>query len=381
MTLDLLTITLTLMSVSVISTFVMFVIWRINRDLPGVLQWLLGSLCIGLSFLAIFAVGLLQLPGNVDSFVSNSLSLPAVLLVVEGSLRFRGHHSLIRWRLGLILVPVFVIMAWINKDNPQARFLFHDAVAATGLFAAAVIMMINIQDQAERLANALAGFSALLLSLAFFMRWWVSLTASDPSTISLDMPANLLLYFLLVLFSVGWTFGVSVACYYRSAQKVMQLAREDALTGLPNRRSIDETLGRAVLESKRNNRPFAVIIMDINSFKAINDAHGHSVGDEALAAIAGRLKDYVRDADFTGRMGGDEFIVVAFDLDSGSDARTALERLKKSIDGPLPLSVGEHDLKVSVGMAVWPQDGETVDQLLNIADRRMYRDKASHCST
>lgn len=379
MTLDLLTLTLTLMSVSAICTFVMFVIWRVNQDMAGVFPWLLGTLFIALSFLAIFAANLLQLPGNPDAFISNSLSLPAVMLVVEGSLRFRGYHSRNRLRLGLVLVPLFVIMAWINKDNPQARFLFHDAVAAIGLFAAAGVMLFRTEDRAERLANSLAAVSALLLSLGFVMRWLVALTASDPALIHIDMPSNLLLYFMMIVFSVGWTFGVSVACYFRSHREVMQLAREDALTGLPNRRSIDEILGRAVLESTRNHRPFAVIMMDINEFKHINDIHGHSVGDEVLAGIAHRLKDHVRDADYTGRLGGDEFIVIAFDLDAEADAvmaaNAALERLKGAIEGPLPLSVGECDVQISAGLAVWPEDGETVDQLLSMADRRMYRDK------
>lgn len=376
MTLDLLTLTLTLMSVSAISAFVMFVIWRINRDLPGVLQWVLGSLFIGLSFLSIFLVALLQIPGNIDSFISNALSLPAVLLVVEGCLRFRGHHSRLRWQAGLLLVPVFVVMAWIHKDNPQARFLFHDAVAVVGLLAAGVIMLARNPNRAELLANSLAGVSAVFLALAFAMRWWVSLNAADPSVITVDMPANLLLYFMLILFSVSWTFGVSVACYFRSHQHVMQLAREDTLTGLPNRRSIDEVLGRAVLESKRSGRPFAVIVMDVNDFKQVNDAHGHSVGDEVLAGIAKRLKDFVRDADYTGRLGGDEFIVIAFGLDSPTAADATLARLRRCVDGPMVFSGGTCDVQISAGMAVWPGDGETADQLLGMADRRMYRDKA-----
>jgi len=376
MTLDLLTLVMTLISVSVISTFVLFVIWRINRDVAGVFQWLIASVCIGLSYLATFLAIPLALPAHTDVILANSLSLTGLLFVVEGVLRFRAHQSKVRWRVGLLLIPVFVLIAWINRDNAQARVLFHDSVAIIGLLVAAVVMYINTEDRAERLANALITASALLLAVGFGIRLFATLTASDPAIAGFEMPADVLLYFMLILFSMSWTFGVSVVCYFRTHREVMHLAREDVLTGLPNRRSIDEVLGRTVLESRRSERPFAVIILDVNGFKQINDRYGHGVGDEVLAGIAGRLKDFVRDADFTGRLGGDEFIIVAFDVPTNAEADTTMERLRRSVDGELNLSIGPCEVTVSAGMAFWGQDGEKVDELMRIADRRMYRDKA-----
>ncbi len=376
MTLDLATLLLTLTSVSVIAAFVMFVIWRINRDMAGVFQWMLAAVCIGMACVAILVANQLPLPPYTDVIITNSLSLTAVLLVVEGALRFRDYPSRLRWRLGLLLIPVFVIMAWVNRDNAQARLLFHDPVAIAGLLIAAVVMYINTTDRAERLASALISASAFLMAAGLGLRWFTTLTTGDPALAGIGMLANPLLYFMMILFSISWTFGVSVACYFRAHRQVMHLAREDVLTGLPNRRSVDEILGRTILESRRSERPFAVIILDVNGFRQINDRHGHSVGDEVLAGIAGRLKDFVRDADFTGRLGGDEFIIVAFDVPSREIANITMERLRHSVDGKLDLSIGPCDLTVSAGMAFWPQDGDKVDELLRMADRRMHRDKA-----
>lgn len=381
MSLDLLTLSITLTCAAVLSALVLFLIWRIDRELAGVFHWMLGSLFIGLAFLSIFMVGLLGLSGNLDAFVSNALSLPAVLLVVEGSLRFRGYHSERRWRAGLALVPFLILMAWWLRDAAQARYVFHDAVSALGLGAAGVIMIWRNRDPMERRAYMLAAGSAFLLAAAFSARWAVAATAPDASAVSLDMPASLALYFSLILFSIGWTYGVAIACYYHSNQHVMELARRDPLTGLPNRRSIDEEFNRVLLESRRSGRSFAVILMDINDFKIANDRFGHAVGDQVLTTIGQRLDEFVREADFAGRLGGDEFIVIARDIGDPEAGGIVRQRLTEAVEGAVQLP-GEQwfEVRISAGVALWGIDGETADALMKAADRRMYRDKSHHAT-
>lgn len=381
MSLDLLTLSITLTCAAVLSALVLFLIWRIDRELAGVFHWMLGSLFIGMAFLSIFIVGLLGLSGNLDAFVSNALSLPAVLLVVEGSLRFRGYQSDWRWRAGLGLVPFLLLMAWWLRDDAQARYMFHDAASALGLGAAGVIMIWRNRDPAERRAYMLAAGSAFLLATAFAVRWVAAVTAPDASAVSLDMPVSLALYFALILFSIGWTYGVAIACYYHSNQHVMELARRDPLTDLPNRRSIDEEFNRVLLESRRSGRSFAVILMDINDFKVANDHFGHAAGDQVLTAIGQRLDEFVRETDFAGRLGGDEFIVIARDIDSQEAGETARQRLVEAVEGPVPLSAGQwFEVRVSAGMAFRDADGDTADALMKAADRRMYRDKGRHAT-
>ncbi|MGM0633843.1 MAG: diguanylate cyclase domain-containing protein [Pseudomonadota bacterium] len=380
MSLDLLTLSITLTFAAILSALALSILWRIDRHLAGVFQWMLGSLFIGLAFLTIFLVGMAGHSGALDAFISNALSMPAVLLVLEGCLRFRGHPpSAVRGLAALVLIPVMIIMAWLLRDDAQSRYLLHDAVATLGLGAAGVVMIWRTRTSVELRAYLLAASSAFMLAAAFAVRWMVAASAEDAAAVALDMPVSLALYLALILFSIGWTYGVAIACYYRSNQYVMQLAREDALTGLPNRRRIDEELGRARKEAERSGRGFAVIMMDVDAFKSANDRFGHAAGDELLKTIAGRLKDFVRDADFAGRMGGDEFIIIARDVADVGEGEMIRRRLARSVQGAVELSGGHRfDVTISAGVALWGVDGESVEELITAADRRMYRDKPGH---
>lgn len=384
--LDLLTLAITLALVSVTSVLVLFIFWRINKNLPGVLHWTIGGLLIALSFLSVFFATALGVPWNLGPFLSNSMSLPAVLFILEGSLRFRGYHSARRWRLILMVIPALVLMAWLNKDHPQARFLFHDAFAAMGMLLIGVIMCWRTADRYEFQANFLAAASLILVAVALLLRWRFALLATEVSMAPLQMEGNQGLILGLILFTIGWTYGLGVACYFRSNRQVMQMAREDALTGLPNRRSIDESLGQTLIESRRTGAPFAVMLIDVNGFKQVNDSFGHSAGDELLAGIARRLERAIRGADFAGRLGGDEFVVIVRGLASEEDPSTAVapesglgefvQRLREALNGPMQVGYQEVDVVVSIGVALWPDDGDSSDEMLGRADVMMYRDKA-----
>ncbi|MBC54759.1 MAG: hypothetical protein CMQ34_13085 [Gammaproteobacteria bacterium] len=383
--LDLVTLAITLALVSATSVLVLFIFWRINNNLPGVMHWTLGGFFIAAAFLSIFIATALNAPWNLGPLLSNSLSLPAVLFTIEGSLRFRGYHSRRRWRLMLMIMPALVAMAWLNKDYPQARYLFHDAFSAVGMFLVGIIMIWRTADRYELQANSLAACSAILIGVSFFMRWQYALLATDIGQLPLQMPANQGLFLALILFSIGWTYGLGVACYFRSNRQVMQMAREDALTGLPNRRSIDEHLRQALTDSRRSGASFAVLLIDVNAFKQVNDRFGHSAGDALLAGIGRRLEEAIREADFAGRLGGDEFVVIARGVSSDGCGKSApesaarlgefVQRIRQVLNGPMQLRSNEVDVVVSVGVALWPDDGDSADALLGCADALMYRDK------
>lgn len=374
--LDLITLAITLALVSAASVLVLFIFWRINKNLPGVMHWTLGGFFIAAAFLSIFIATALNAPGNLGPLLSNSMSLPAVLFTIEGSLRFRGYQSRQRWRLMLMVMPALVVMAWLNKDYPQARYLFHDAFTAIGMVLVGIIMCWRTADRYELQANSLAACSAMLIGVSFFMRWQYALLAPEIDPLPLNMPANQGLFLALILFTVGWTYGLGVACYFRSNRQVMQMAREDALTCLPNRRSIDENLGQALTESRRSRAPFAVMLIDVNGFKLVNDRFGHSAGDELLAGIARRLEKATREADFAGRLGGDEFVVIARSLDADARLDEFVQRMRLMLNGPIRVRSCEIDVVVSIGVALWPSDGDSSDELLGRADALMYADKA-----
>ncbi|MDE1182282.1 EAL domain-containing protein [Paraburkholderia sp.] len=163
--------------------------------------------------------------------------------------------------------------------------------------------------------------------------------------------------------------------------QIVRLATIDTLTGLPNRKTLKERIERAIDQSRRRSGMFAILFMDLDGFKTINDSLGHSAGDEVLASFAQRLQLCVRSSDTVARLGGDEFVVLSENLtshdDAGKIAETVLERMRKGVwTDNQPLQV-----MPSIGIALFPQDGETVDELLKNADAAMYEAKRGGRST
>jgi diguanylate cyclase len=163
--------------------------------------------------------------------------------------------------------------------------------------------------------------------------------------------------------------------------QIVRLATLDTLTGLPNRTTLTERIERAILTSRRQRSLFAILFMDLDGFKTINDSLGHSVGDQVLTAFAQRLLQCVRGTDTVARLGGDEFVVLAEHLGSREDASSlaegVLERMRVGMwTDSQPLQV-----MPSIGIALFPHDGDTVDTLLKHADAAMYEAKRAGRST
>ena len=157
-------------------------------------------------------------------------------------------------------------------------------------------------------------------------------------------------------------------------QRLHDLAHLDRLTGLPNRMYFEETLAREVAHAARQQETVAVLFMDLNGFKDINDSHGHHAGDELIRQVGARLAQTARRADFLARLGGDEFVVVARDTDE-ANARRLAERLAEGVNAPFALAAAEVRVTVSIGVALFPRDGTHSDELIKNADAAMYRAK------
>jgi diguanylate cyclase (GGDEF)-like protein len=152
-------------------------------------------------------------------------------------------------------------------------------------------------------------------------------------------------------------------------------ANNDALTGLPNRRATEETIKRMVALANRTAAPLALGMLDLDHFKQINDAYGHDVGDDALAAAAVAIRHRLRETDFVGRYGGEEFVVLL--PDTGRDgARSLFEAVREAVGKAIVNGV-DRPITVSVGVAVIPDDADDSSTLLRIADRLLYGAKAN----
>ncbi|ANQ84446.1 EAL/GGDEF/PAS/PAC-domain-containing signaling protein [Azoarcus olearius] len=161
-----------------------------------------------------------------------------------------------------------------------------------------------------------------------------------------------------------------------SEARIRHLAHHDALTGLPNRLLLQDRLGQAILKARRNSTQAAVLFLDLDRFKTINDTLGHEIGDGLLRQVTQRCLGAVRETDTVARQGGDEFVIVLPDLEHGQDAGTIARKILAALTEPCRL--GPHELTVtgSIGIALYPGDGADPSMLLRNADAAMYRAKA-----
>jgi diguanylate cyclase (GGDEF)-like protein len=154
------------------------------------------------------------------------------------------------------------------------------------------------------------------------------------------------------------------------------MAQHDPLTGLPNRTSMQQRLALALELAKRNRKKVAVMMVDLNEFKRINDTRGHPAGDQALVQLAARLRTSVRGSDTVARYGGDEFVILAGELDRAEDVGMVAEKVADMISVPLSIQGGPAKVSCSIGISVFPDDAEGGDELIALADKAMYASKA-----
>ncbi|MBW8831077.1 MAG: EAL domain-containing protein [Burkholderiales bacterium] len=170
-----------------------------------------------------------------------------------------------------------------------------------------------------------------------------------------------------------------VAALRKSEASMTRLAQYDSLTGLPNRNLFRDRLTQAMNRARRGRRQMALMFVDLDHFKQINDSLGHAVGDEVLKAVAQRLRESLRDADTISRLGGDEFTVIAEDIADSVHAELVASKLKEALIRPMLLDGRELVVCASIGIALYPCDGRTDDavgeSLLQAADIAMYRAK------
>jgi diguanylate cyclase (GGDEF)-like protein len=149
----------------------------------------------------------------------------------------------------------------------------------------------------------------------------------------------------------------------------------DALTQLPSRTTLRDRFAQAVANAKRHGARFALLFLDLDDFKQFNDVRGHAFGDKVLRLAADRMRSVVREVDTVSRHGGDEFLVLLAELNQPGDAQTVAEKLIAAIGTPAELDGHVVSVTASVGIAIYPDDGEDVDTLIARADAAMYRKK------
>lgn len=357
------------------------VLGLILRDLPAALRpaaknWQSGTLLIALGCI-IFAFPTFM-PMAATVVAANGLFLLGLTAYLWSLQKFFGirHKPLLLLPALLAMIGVF----WFSAFDPNtATRILIVSTAWLWLMMASVLTLTNtIQtDWALSRKMLLSIFLAVLAFTAARALFYLQLKiasdfniAGDEHWLNIATPV-----FMTVLPAIGTT-AFALMCSDRIRRQWEHAASTDYLTGLPNRRTLTEVGNERFACAKVQGPSLAAAVLDIDSFKAINDTYGHEDGDKALIHVAFRLQVETRKVDFTARAGGEEFVVLMTGLDEAS-AQAAAERLRLAVEQDT-FSVGDETipLTVSVGIAVHHPDDRNFTHMLRRADKALYLAKS-----
>lgn len=225
------------------------------------------------------------------------------------------------------------------------------------------------------LAVTVVAYASLLFDI--FSNWH----GENPELTALELD-ELIAASIVFLLGMVWAFRrlqrerKEVARRQAVEREIRKLAFHDALTDLPNRRQFDDALKAAVASPPGADASHAILMLDLNGFKRVNDAFGHGAGDEVLIHVASRLLSAVREGDMVARLGGDEFAVLARHLSGAEAAGGLARRIIDSLQKPVRGGNGEHTVSTAIGIALLPKDGMDPTELMRRADIALYRAKS-----
>lgn len=350
-------------------------VWRsLPRDVLPSLRWWLAAMLIYPGAFALLGMrGVL--PDLATVVLANTAAATAMAC---HAIALRRFYAVPERLLGLIVITLLVTLstAWFTYVQPSLhwRIVVSSALMAVLIGSSArAILRRGGPRGAIPLATA-AIFIAGTMLISF--RALNELMTPQPSDSFFHLsPVQNWCFMLLGLQPILSTVGFLLMCTERSQQELARAAQLDYLTGIYNRRAIDDLARRAIAAARRHGMPLAMMIVDVDHFKRINDEHGHETGDLALVETVRRFRDSLRSEDLVGRLGGEEFVAVLPNTDAAS-ALAAAERVRLSF-AEAPMRFGDITLQVTVsaGIAVLSPGDQQFTHLLRRADRAMYAAK------
>lgn len=245
-------------------------------------------------------------------------------------------------------------------DRQFKRALFGLVTLAILIFlAAAVLGEFAVRRQAARLMEAISRMDA----------------GEEPLPLGADYPRGELGQVMQALDRMAHSLAQQRRDIEHNTRALERQARIDPLTGLANRHLLTERLDQVLSHARRANRVASVLMLDLDRFKTVNDSLGHSQGDILLVEVARRLSQCIREDDTVARLGGDEFVVVLADMADAADIVQVAQKILAALVEPVEVGLQMLSVSTSLGIAVYPRDGQTADELLQYADTAMYRAK------
>jgi diguanylate cyclase (GGDEF)-like protein len=347
-------------------------------------------------FLDFITTGSLQLAGlcflwaavsrrvTLDGFLGFcSLAVPQLAYTALGDLNVQSDGAYIAVAIAIVIVPTLVL-GRVVRSNATDRLL---ASLACLLLGVSLLIVIHFDhDPSDGLNNILtwlylgagilhwrryrrATTGSLTIVLGFFA-WGlvfpvgVALATWAPNIHIDDTAYNIPKYIVAI--------GIILTLLEEQMERTIYLSLHDDLTGLPNRRLFEDRLRSALARARRSGSSFAMLSIDMDRFKAVNDSFGHSAGDEFLRTVAQRFAKRVRATDTCARLGGDEFIVIADSVEGRAEAESLADDLLATLDEPIRLRGEIVFAHASVGIAMFPDDGGDVEALRTASDSALY---------
>ena len=250
----------------------------------------------------------------------------------------------------------------VTALNPGTDTAFRRRLAWTapaGVLVAALVASTGaLFGERPGLSSALA-LAAVLALVALLLQWLT----------------RRVLVRLISTAAEGHSLRLQLDAVRRTNEAFRDLAHHDHLTGLPNRGLLHDRLGHAIAQSRREANQLALLFLDLDGFKAVNDCFGHGFGDRVLVDLAGQIRDSVRAGDTVARLGGDEFVVLLDPVAGPEDAGRVAAKVRGAVRAPIRLDGHEVSMTASIGISMFPRDGDSPDALMKSADAAMYRAK------
>jgi diguanylate cyclase (GGDEF)-like protein len=325
------------------------------------------------------AVAVLRVAEHWDSLPRGSLSFVGISYIYPG-----------------VMISASMLMAWMawRPAFPRRYLLIANfAAPARSIFAASAIAALSARGHIELLML----LPAMILSLFFFLglRWTTALASASAtllcfavSALAYELPMPLLLRtcgFLLTTVATSavaaWQFDKQARVSFLDSRQIAHMAEHDALTGAKNRRVFDDHLARLWRQSRDDSRGLAIVLIDVDHFKAFNDLYGHQAGDVALSRVANALRTEIsRPLDILARYGGEEFAAILYDVDAGQ-AREIAERMRQAVSDVAiehRKSPAARVVTISIGVAaIMPAAERQPRGALQLADEALYTAKVS----
>lgn len=360
-------------------------ILAIGRDRQLFIWSLTFSLhAVGYSLIALRG----QIPDFISIVIANTFVSAMLALYVEGICRIEQFPPK-RWLFWTPVIATFAVY-WVYIENFEVR-VFIGSILYAFQTALLVFFVIRVFRGREGRGRWILLGAVLIVTALLIFRAVLTLVV-DPKLVLADatgiVPMTTSLGAMVVL--IMFAFGLIVVFKEKAEQESMDLAVRDPLTGLGNRRMLDNTLKQALRSSYRTNQIGAVLLIDLDDFKPLNDSYGHGIGDQLLVEVSYRLKECVKGEDTVVRLGGDEFVVFLNNL--GKEPRAVRENtvlvaerilaevsrpfqcLTISIEGQERQSI-KHQCTCSIGIALFASNALSQEKLLIDADLAMYKAK------